>query len=254
VGHKNFNQMKAIIVDDEKTSCETLKVLLHDFCESVSVVATCQTITDAVKAIGKHKPDVVFLDINMKGENGFDLLEKIKPINFEIVFATAYSEYAIKAFKFSAIDYLLKPIDIEELKSAVSKVAKRKEVGANDRFDLLLQNLKPANEKNYKLALPSATGLIFVKIADIIYCEADSNYTTFFLQNEKKIIVSHTLKHYEELLSPHRFFRIHHSYLVNLDFIKQYIRGDGGQVILQDDTALEVAKRRKEEFLKLYSG
>lgn len=245
--------MKAIIVDDEKNSCETLKVLLHDFCEGVSVRATCQTIADAVIAIAKHKPDVVFLDINMKGENGFDLLEKIKPINFEIVFATAYSEYAIKAFKFSAIDYLLKPIDIEELKSAVSKVSKRKEIDANDRYDQLLQNLKPQNSKNYKLALPTATGLTFVKIADIIYCEADSNYTTFFLQDEKKIIVSQTLKEYEELLTPHRFFRIHHSYLVNLDFIKQYVRGDGGQVILMNDTALDVAKRRKDEFLKLFS-
>jgi two-component system, LytTR family, response regulator len=245
--------MKAIIVDDEKNSCETLRVLLQDFCQNVEVKDTCQTIDAAVVAITKYKPDVVFLDINMKGENGFDLLSKLTKIDFEIVFATAYSEYAIKAFKFSAIDYLLKPIDIEDLRRAVEKIEKRKGVVTSLKYDQLLSNLNPGNEKNFKLALASSAGLTFIKIADIVYCEADSNYTTFFMADGKKILVSQTLKEYDELLSPHRFFRIHHSYLINIDAAKQYLRGEGGQVVMVNDVVLDVSKRRKEEFLKLFS-
>jgi two-component system, LytTR family, response regulator len=246
--------MKAIIVDDEKKSRETLSVLLHDFCKNVEVMETCQTIADAVKAIHLHRPNVVFLDINMKGENGFELLEKVQPINFEIVFATAYSEYAIKAFKFSAIDYLLKPIDIDELRGAVAKVETHLAKGLEaSKYEQLLKNLKPTNEQNHKLALPSSTGLTFIKVTDIIYCEADSNYTTFFLANNTKIVVSQTLKEYEEILSPYRFFRIHHSYLVNLEMIKEYLRGEGGQVLMVNGIVLDVSKRKKEDFLKMFS-
>jgi len=243
----------ALIVDDEKNSCETLQSLLTDCCLDVSVVKYCQTIDEAVKAVELHHPDVVFLDINMKGENGFDLLERVKTIDFEIIFTTAFSEYAIKAFKFSAIDYLLKPIDVDELMAAVDRVIKRKRAEAPTRYEYLRQNLKMSDGQHFKLALPTSEGLTFIKISDIIYCEADSNYTTFFLTDGKKIIVSHTLKEYEEILSDYRFFRIHHSYLVNLDAIKQYVRGDGGHVVMINGAALDVAKRRKEEFLKASS-
>ncbi len=244
--------MKAIVVDDEASSCEALKALLEEFCTGVAVVATCQSIDEAVEAIEAHKPDAVFLDINMKGENGFDLLDRVKSIDFEIVFATAYSEYAIKAFKFSAIDYLLKPIDVDDLCGAVEKVRARKGRIESSRYDQLLQNLKPANEQNYKLTLPSSNGLSFVKISDIIYCEANSNYTHFFLADGRKIIVCQTLKEYELLLSPHRFFRIHHAYLINLEAIQQYVAGDGGHVIMNNDAILDVSKRRKRDFLSLY--
>jgi two-component system LytT family response regulator len=243
----------ALIVDDEKNSCETLQSLLTDCCPDVSVVKYCQTIDEAVKAVELHHPNVVFLDINMKGENGFDLLERVKTIDFEIIFTTAFSEYAIKAFKFSAIDYLLKPIDVDELMAAVDRVIKRKRAEAPTRYEYLRQNLKMSDGQHFKLALPTSEGLTFIKISDIIYCEADSNYTTFFLTDGKKIIVSHTLKEYEEILSDYRFFRIHHSYLVNLDAIKQYVRGDGGHVVMINGAALDVAKRRKEEFLKASS-
>ena len=243
----------ALIVDDEKNSCETLQFLLTDCCPDVSVVKYCQTIDEAVKAVELHHPDVVFLDINMKGENGFDLLERVKTIDFEIIFTTAFSEYAIKAFKFSAIDYLLKPIDVDELRAAVERVIKRKKAEAPTRYEYLRQNLKMSDGQHFKLALPTSEGLTFIKISDIIYCEADSNYTTFFLTDGKKIIVSHTLKEYEEILSDYRFFRIHHSYLVNLDAIKQYVRGDGGHVVMINGAALDVAKRRKEQFLKASS-
>ena len=245
--------MTAIIVDDERNSCETLRALLEDFCKDVEVIAICQTVDDAAAAIANLRPDVVFLDVNMKGENGFQLLNKVEKIDFEIVFATAHSEYAIKAFKFSAVDYLLKPIDVNELRNAVQKVEKRKLANVVSKYDQLLQNLKPNNEKNYKLALPSSAGLTFVKVSDIIYCEADSNYTLFYLTDGKKVLVSQTLKEYEEMLQPQRFFRIHHSYLINLDLVKQYIRGEGGQVVMVNGATLDVSKRKKEEFLNLFS-
>jgi two-component system, LytTR family, response regulator len=249
---QKVNEMKAIIVDDERNSCESLKVLLLEFCKDVEVADMCQTIAAAIVSIKKHRPDVVFLDINMKGENGFDLLDKVKPIDFEIVFATAYSEYAIRAFKFSAIDYLLKPIDVEELRSTIDKVRKAKRADAKQRYEQLRDNLKSPNDPSIKLALPSLEGLTFVTTSEIVYCQADSNYTTFYLADGAKIIVSQTLKEYEELLSPYRFFRIHHSYLINLDAIKQYVRGEGGHVVMSNDVRLDVSKRRKDEFLGLF--
>jgi two-component system LytT family response regulator len=169
--------LKAIIVDDEFKSRESLQVLLHDFVEDVEVVALCENIAEAMDAIHRNKPDIVFLDIQLQRETGFDLLVRIADIDFEVIFTTAYSEYAIKAFKFSAIDYLLKPIDIEELKKAVMKVEKRLNSNITARLTELVRNLKTTTDENYKLALPTLDGLIFVKVSDILYCEAASNYT-----------------------------------------------------------------------------
>ncbi len=242
----------AVVIDDELKSCQNMERLLMEFCDNVNVVALCQTVAEGVEAIAKHKPDLVFLDVQMKGETGFDLLTKIHSINFEIVFATAYAEYAIKAFHFSAIDYLLKPIDIEDLKRAVDKVAKKKNVNITDRIEHLLANLMPTVEKSqqYKLAIPSSDGLMFIKISDIIYCEASGNYTMFFIADGKKHLVSRTLKEYEDMLTGNDFFRIHNSYLINLNAIKKYIRGEGGQVIMSNEAVLDVSKRKKESFLK----
>ena len=192
---------------------------------------------------------MVFLDIQMQSETGFDLLAKVKPINFEVIFTTAHSNYAIKAFKFSAIDYLLKPIDIEDLKKAVEKVERKVNFNISARLEQLVQNLKPSSGQNHKLALPTLDGLIFVKIEDIIYCEASSNYTQIFTFDGKKHVVSRTLKEYEELLADHDFFRIHNSFLINLNSIKKYVRGEGGYVIMSNDVSLDVSKRKKEAFL-----
>jgi len=241
--------VRCIIVDDELKSRESLKILLEDFCENAQVLALCQNVEEGLAAIHAHKPDVVFLDIQMQRETGFDLLEKIKPINFEVIFTTAHSEYAIKAFKFSAIDYLLKPIDIEELKKAVEKVEKKVNVNISARLDHLIQNLRPATAQQYKLALPTSDGLIFVRIEDIIYCEAASNYTQIFTSDGKKHVVSRTLKEYEDLLTDHNFFRIHNSHLINLSALKKYVRGEGGYVIMTNDVSLDVSKRKKEAFL-----
>lgn len=241
--------LKAIIVDDESKSRESLQILLHDFVEGVVVKSLCQDISEAVQAIERDKPDIVFLDIQLQRETGFDLLTKVKDINFEVIFTTAYSEYAIKAFRFSAIDYLLKPIDIEELKKAVSKVEKRVNGNITSRLTELVQNLRVGTTENYKLALPTLEGLIFIRTNDILYCEASSNYTQIYTGDGKKYLVSKTLKEYEDLLTDHNFFRIHNSYLINLNAIKKYVKGEGGYVILSNDVSLDVSKRKKEAFL-----
>jgi two-component system, LytTR family, response regulator len=240
--------LKALIVDDEPKARENLQILLHDFVEGVTVVGLCENIAEATEAVRLHSPDVVFLDIQLQRETGFDLLTKLKEINFEVIFTTAYTEYAIKAFKFSAIDYLLKPIDIEELKKAVGRVEKRVSNNMTGRLTQLVQNLKQGSNENYKIALPTLDGLVFVKISDILYCEASSNYTQIFT-SEEKYLVSKTLKEYDDLLSDHNFFRIHNSYLININSIKKYVKGEGGYVVLNNDTSLDVSKRKKEAFL-----
>jgi two-component system, LytTR family, response regulator len=242
--------LKGIIVDDETKSRESLRILIEDFCENVEVCALCQNVEEGIRAINEHHPDIVFLDIQLQRETGFDLLTRIKEVNFEVIFTTAYSEYAIQAFKFSAIDYLLKPIDINELKRAIGKVNKKLNDTIALRLKHLIQNLRTPTSGNYKLALPTLEGLIFVKITDIICCEASSNYTVIITRDNKKYTVSRTLKEYDELLSDHNFYRIHNSYLINLNEIKKYIRGEGGYVVMNNDQSLAVSKRKKEGFLE----
>ncbi len=241
--------LKSIIIDDELKSRESLRILIEDFCTGVEVSQLCQNVAEGLVAIEKHKPDVIFLDIQMQRETGFDLLNKIKEVTFEVIFTTAYSEYAIKAFKFSAIDYLLKPIDIEELKASLLKVEKKIGGSITGRLEQLMDNLKGGNTENFKLALPTSDGLIFIKVNEIVYCEASSNYTNIYMLDGKKHLVSRTLKEYEEMLAESNFFRIHHSYLINLNLIKKYVRGDGGYVVMNNDTSLDVSKRKKEAFL-----
>lgn len=248
--------IKALVVDDEKKSRESLRMLITEFCDDVEVVGTAGSIAETIEGINKFNPDVVFLDIRLRQETGFDLFKNLDEINFEVVFTTAYSEYAIKAIKFSAVDYLLKPIDIDELQYAVKKVRERikaQEV-PREKIDALLQNLKPTESSNFKIALPTTKGLMFVKLDEILYCTGHSNYTEFYIKNRAKVVVSKTLKEYEAMLSEYNFFRIHKSYLINLNEINEYIRGEGGYVIMNDNASLDVSKRRKESFLKEISS
>jgi two-component system LytT family response regulator len=184
----------------------------------------------------------------MQRETGFDLLTQLNSIDFEVIFTTAHSEYAIKAFKFSAIDYLLKPIDIDDLQKALAKVEHKQNQNSAGRLEHLIQNLRTNTPENYKLALPTTEGLVFVQLNNILYCEASSNYTIIYTP-KNKYIVSRTLKQYEDLLGEHNFFRIHNSYLINLNAVKKYIRGEGGSVVLENDITLDVSKRKKEAFL-----
>src|SRR6187551_2772957 len=242
--------LKSIIVDDELKSRESLKKMLAAFCQDVEVLDTCQNVAEAVRAIEEFKPDVVFLDVQMQGETGFDLLTTLKNIDFEIIFTTAYSEYALKAIKFSAIDYLLKPIDIDDLQKAVAKIETKQNHSITSRLTQLIQNLHVGSSENYKLALPTTEGLTFIKINDVMYCKASGSYTEIFMDDGKKHLVSRPLKEYDDLLSSHTFFRIHHSYLINLNCIKSYVRGEGGHVIMNDNSALDVSRRKKEAFIQ----
>jgi two-component system LytT family response regulator len=241
--------LKSVIVDDESKSGESLKILIEDFCDDVEVSAICKSVDEAIIAVRQFQPDVVFLDIQMQRETGFDLLEKLPEIHFEVVFTTAHSEYAIKAFKFSAIDYLLKPIDLEELKASLEKVRKKVGQGIGARLQQLMRNLRETSGENFKLALPTTDGLFFVKVSSIVYCEASSNYTEIITDDGRKHLVSRTLKEYDDMLSEYNFYRIHNSYLINLNAVKKYIRGEGGSVIMTTGQSLDVSKRKKEGFL-----
>ncbi len=253
-----MSPLSCIIVDDELKSRENLRILLQDFCEDVSVMALCANIAEATSALKHNRVDLVFLDIQMQRESGFDLFAQIEAPTFDVVFTTAHAEYAIKAFKFSALDYLLKPIDIAELNACIERARLKKLAQSSSaplpdpRFEQFILNLKSTQSQHYKLALPTNTGLIFVKVSDILYCEASSNYTILYFADGKKQIVTRTLKEYEDLLTDCDFFRIHNSYLVNMNCVKQYIRGEGGQIVLSNNQVLDVSKRRKETFLRLF--
>jgi two-component system, LytTR family, response regulator len=241
--------LKSIIVDDEFKSRESLKALVQKFCEDVEVSAICQNGDEAISAIYEHKPDVVFLDIQLQRETGFDILQRLDKIDFEIIFTTAFSEFAVKAFKFSAVDYLLKPVDIEDLRKALEKARKRVLGSISERMTQLAQTMKGNTFKHSRLAVPSSDGLVFVTVDGILYCEASGNYTNIHMADGRKFVVSRTLKEYEEMLGDLDFFRIHNSYLINLNLIKKYIRGEGGQVVMTNDQALDVSKAKKKSFM-----
>ena len=242
--------IKAIIIDDEAKGRLALKKKLADYCPQVQVVAEAANGQEGILLIEHHKPSVIFLDIEMPRMNGFEMLNELKEKNFHLIFTTAYDQYAIKAIKFAAFDYLLKPVDIEELKSAVAKIDTTEMGQTKKQADLLQQNLQHPKKLLHKLAIPTLEGLFFYNINDIIRLEANSNYTNIWFSNNTKILASKTLKEFEELLPEDIFFRTHHSHLINLNFIKRYIKGDGGQIELQNGSFVDVSRRKKEEFLK----
>ena len=243
--------LTAIIIDDESNSRNALRQKLSNYCPDVMIIAECENGEEGIKNIDEKKPDIVFLDVEMPRMNGFTMLQQLQNKNFEVIFITAYDHYAIKAIKFSALDYLLKPVEVEDLKTAVEKVTqKRKQPAANNQVELLLQNLLDEKKEHQRIAISSMEGLLFVPTEDIIYLEANSNYTSFFLTGNRKIIATKTLKDFEELLPASIFIRIHHSYLINKNGVEKYIRGDGGQVLMKNGVMLDVARRKKDEFMK----
>jgi two-component system, LytTR family, response regulator len=242
--------MRALIIDDEPKNVRILKKLLEDYCPQVEVCGDAGDAKSAFTAITALKPDLVFLDIEMPYGNAFDLLDKLLPVAFEIIFITAFDDYTLKAFKYSALDYLLKPVDIDELKAAVKKAAE-KIAGKNINLQLgnLLSNLKNNQAALQKIALPAADGIVFMNVEEIIRCEASGNYTIIYADSKEKITASKTIKEYEDLLPPGIFCRIHNSHIINLNRIKKYHRGRGGFVVMDDGTSIEVASRRRDEFL-----
>lgn len=244
--------IRAIIIDDEQHCIQRLNQLIATHCASqVHVMEVAENIEDAEKLIYKLQPSLVFLDVQIQDKTGFDLLTRIPKRNFEVIFTTAFDKYAVQAFKFSAIDYLLKPIDADELKEAVNKVAaKPMQNQVPEKMETLLHNIKNLQAANKRICIPTVNGLLFIQVNDILYCQGEANYTHIHLLNKQKILVAKTLKEYEELLADCNFFRIHNSHLINLAYIKSYNRGKGGSVTLTNGAELEVSTRRKDDFLK----
>ena len=240
--------IKTIIIDDELNSREALQSLVQSYCPDLLVVDSVASVEEGLQAIKKNKPDLVFLDIEMPDKSGFDLLSQLDEIDFEVIITTGYEQYAVQAFKTVALDYLLKPIDINELELAVAKVLeKRKKRKVNKNFDVFIQNWKSGG--NEQIALASSEGFVFVKVKDIIYCKGDGAYTYFYIKDNPRITVSKNLKEFEELLKGKSFFRVHKSYLINLNEMKKYVRGDGGYVVMSNGDNVDVSKRKKESFL-----
>ncbi|MFT4522134.1 MAG: two-component system LytT family response regulator [Bacteroidia bacterium] len=243
----------AIIIDDELKSRQGLETMLTEMVKDVSVIATAESVTIGIKAIEKHQPDLVFLDVEMPKNDGFELFNAIHPINFEVIFTTAHEQYALKAFRTTAIDYLLKPIDLDELVNAVKKVEeKRSNDTVNKNFEVFMNNLK-SNSANQQIAISSSDGLLFIKIENIVYLRGDGAYTYFFLKTGERITTSKNLKEYEDLLAEYDFFRVHKSYLIHLHEMKKYVRGEGGYVVMSNGDSADVSKRRKEAFLAALS-
>lgn len=242
--------IKAIIVDDEPNCCKTLSLLLDRYCKEVQVTGIFHNGLDALQAINASTPDLVFLDVEMPKMNGFEMLGKLATINFHLIFTTSYDQYALKAFRFSAIDYLLKPIDREELQNAVQKIVKRSEIPAAEQLQILFQKLHHPAAAVTKIALPTMEGLQMIPVQSIISCEANDNYTTLVLKGNKKLVVSCTLKVIEEMLEEHSFIRVHRSFLVNLDEVEKYVKADGGYVVMSDGSHIFISRNKKEELLR----
>ncbi|MDX2249779.1 MAG: LytTR family DNA-binding domain-containing protein [Bacteroidia bacterium] len=249
--------IKALIVEDEKNSQELLKELVTDYCDGVEVVAIAGNVAEALQALKTYQPGLVFLDIELPDGDGFQVLEKAEEINFDVIFTTAYDQYAMRAFKFAATDYLLKPVDIEELQQAAERVVEKHKSGNNgnqsEQIDALIRNIRNIGQNFKRIVLPTTNGFTVVNPDEIIRCESDRNYTFIFLKDGRRILVSRTIKEYDEMLAEYNFFRIHQSHLINLNYLKNYTRGRGGYVELTDGTNIDVSARRKSEFLKRMS-
>lgn len=243
--------MRSIIIDDEPKNVRILSKLLTDYCPDVEIIGTAGDANAAKNIIEELNPDLVFLDIQMPNGNAFDLLDKLMPIDFEVIFITAFENYSLKAFKYSALDYLLKPVSIEELQIAVAKAkANNQSSDINQQVKSLLQNIQNAKSGLQKIALHTVHGLEFIKADEIIRLKAEGSYTKIYLKDKSTILASRNIKSYEDILAGDTFFRIHHSHIINLNAIKKYYKG--GYVIMDDETTIEVASRRKNDFLSLF--
>lgn len=246
----------AVIVDDEVGARESLYNIISRYFPEIEVLAKADSAKSGIEAILANSPELVFLDIEMPGGNAFDMLSSPKfggKVRFEVIFVTAFDHYAVQAIRFSALDYLLKPIDMDDLREAVARFLKKKKGNHsfNEKLDVLLDNLKAGKtDGNRKIAIPDMEGLSFILMDDIIHLESDGNYTVIHTMGGKKLVSSRSLTEYDEILSDEHFFRIHRSHLINLVHIKKYYRGEGGYVVMSNDSQIEVSRRKKNEFLE----
>jgi len=249
-------EIKAIIVEDEETGRETLRNYVNKYCEGVTIVAECANIKEGNKAIEEHNPELVFLDVEMPFGNAFDLLEQLESVNFETIFVTAYSQYAIKAINYSASYYILKPIDIDELEKAVEKVreniASKNGINNTVQTKVLLENIRTTQNQQKKIVLPVLDGFEVVGVNDIVRCEANDNFTNFYLINGDKKVICRTLKFYDDILNDSGFLRVHRSHLVNTQYIKSYKKGKGGVLIMSDNSHVDVSASKKQDLLAFF--
>lgn len=239
--------LKAIIIDDEENGRISLRAKLETYCSGVEVVAEAGGAEQGIELIDQYIADIVFLDIEMPKLNGFDLLERVSPFSFHLIFTTAHEHYAIDAIRSNAFDYLLKPVDIEELKRAVARIARLKEKSSTEVVTAAQKTILRGN----RIIIPTMEGRLFLDTSAIMHIEAQNNYSIVYLRDQPKITVSKTLKEIEEILPADLFFRIHHSHIINLNFVRKYVKGNGGHIELQDGTLLDVSRRRKDDFLKI---
>ena len=245
--------IKAILIDDEIHCVDTLSMQIQEYCPEVYIVEQCTSAKQGLAAAKKYNPDLVFLDIEMPVMNGFEFLEQFPDIPFSVIFTTSYDQYAIKAIRFSALDYLLKPIDPKELITAVRKVQEKRLRPSPEQFQMLIDQVHNKGNKITRVAIPTSEGFELIPVEDIIYLEADDNYTFLFLKNKKKIIACRTLKEVEEQFSDFAsFIRVHHSYMVNLNEVTKYVRGEGGYLIMSDNATVNVSRSRKDALMKIF--
>lgn len=247
--------ISCIIIDDEGNNIENLQGMLRDHCPDITVTAVASDPDEGIAAIGRHRPDLVFLDIQMPSKSGFDVLTALAPILFEVIFVTAYDQFGLQAIKFSALDYLLKPVETEELKVAVSKARER--IAARQRnlnIENLLTYIKEERGHSPKIALPTFQETLFVRVDEVIRCEASSNYTMVFLQDGTRVLVCKTLKEFAELLKTYHFARTHQSHLVNLAFVKSWLREDGGILLLNDQTKVPISRQNRDAVKAAING
>lgn len=249
-----MEMLKILIVDDEQPVREMLENVVTQFCSGVEVCGSASSVKQGVDAVSKLKPDILFLDINLPDGNGFDLLNQVQRDDLKTIFITAYDEYAIQAFRISAVDYILKPINIDDLVAAVEKCKDQAErENLSDKLKALVHNLNDAKGDDKKIVLKTQESIYIVKVADIIRCESDHNYTEFYLSSGEKLLVSKTLKDFETMLLNYGFFRTHQSHLINLNFIARFDKADGGELVLTDNSRVPVAIRKREELFELFN-
>jgi len=248
-----MKKFTAMLVDDEIGSIKSLEWELQMFKEQVEIVHTDQNPEAALEKLKELKPDILFIDIEMPKMNGFQFVEKAGKIDTHVVFCTAYDQFAVKAFKVSALDYLLKPVNEDELARVLKKISTQENQGGfQKKMDLLMENIKSKEGKFRTIVVPSMEGLEFVKVDTILRCESDSNYTKIFFENEKPILISKTLKSIEEMIENMGFFRVHHSHLINLEYVQKYVRGNAGHIIMHDGSSVPVSRSKKAEFLEIF--
>ena len=246
----------AVLIDDDKHLRKGMKSLLERYAQDIKIIGEAESVKTGIEALQKWQPQVVFLDIHLADGTGFDILEEVAKtqhkMNSHIVFITAHEQYALKAFKFSALDFLLKPVDPEDLLKSIQKIKEALDKNTSfEHIDLLLENIRKKVDHFKRIALSTSDGIHLFEISDIIRCESKDNYTQFFIKNHKPLLISKTLKEYEELLAEHGFERIHQSHLINVSYLKSYIKTDGGYVIMADNSKLPISQRKKERLQEL---